>query len=155
MAKNIPTPDERDRETEQRNHYRLVPLKDRALIEGVGNVVYGAVNALGGFYGGSIAGSAGWQWAFLVQLPVIALDILLALFWLRIPPARQPPLANSAKKTNKTAGAVDYVGCVCVLLTMVFLQLAVNDGSNDSSWASGLVISSFVVAGGIALLLVY
>lgn len=37
----------------------LVPLKDRALIEGVGNVVFGAVNALGGFYGGSISGAIG------------------------------------------------------------------------------------------------
>lgn len=38
---------------------------------------------------------------------------------------------------------------------MVFLQLALNDGGNDASWASGLVISSFVVAGASTLLLVY
>lgn len=133
----------------------LVPLKDRALIEGIGNVVYGSVNALGGFYGGSIAGSIGWQWAFLAQLPVIAVDILLSLFFLRIPaPKRQVAVEGQPQQLKKEI-TVDYVGCLCVLLTMVFLQLALNDGSNNFSWTSGLVISSFVIAGGSAILLVY
>lgn len=127
----------------------LVPLKDRALIEGIGNIVFGSVNALGGFYGGSVSGSIGWQWAFLVQLPVIVIDIALAFFLLRVP-ARPGAQRQPEKKIT-----VDCVGCVCVLLTMVFLQLALNDGSNDSSWASGLVISSFIIAGGSFILLVY
>lgn len=133
----------------------LVPLKDRALIEGVGNVVYGSVNALGGFYGGSIAGSIGWQWAFLAQLPVIAVDIVLALFFLRIPVSKHELAVEGQPQLPTKKLTVDYVGCTCVLLTMVFLQLALNDGSNNSSWTSGLVISSFVIAGGSATLLVY
>ena len=41
----------------------LVPLRKRALIEGIGNIAYGATLALGGVYGGSINEAIGWKWA--------------------------------------------------------------------------------------------
>lgn len=93
----------------------------------------------------------------LVSYALFAVDILLALFCLRLPapPSSPPTRAPASPPPAPQKKRVDYLGCLCVLLTMVFLQLALNDGGNDSNWASGLVASSFVIAGGSAVLLVY
>lgn len=79
------------------------------------------------------------------------IDILLALFCLRVLTQTAAAVKGQpAKKIN-----VDYVGCFRVLLTMVFLQVTLNDGGNNSNWTIGLVISSFIIADGSAILLVY
>jgi MFS family permease len=50
----------------------LVPLRKRALIEGIGNVAYGATLALGGIYGGAINEAIGWKVSIMEFLKFFA-----------------------------------------------------------------------------------
>lgn len=46
----------------------LVPLRKRGIVQGGGNLSYGAGAALGGVFGGFIHDRIGWRWAFLIQV---------------------------------------------------------------------------------------
>lgn len=46
----------------------LVPLRKRGIVQGGGNISYGAGAALGGVFGGFIHDMIGWRWAFLIQV---------------------------------------------------------------------------------------
>ena len=115
----------------------LVPLRKRALIEGLGNIAYGITLALGGVYGGAINDTIGWKWAFLIQPPIIALDAVLVFYVVRIP----------QQKTNASLlRQIDYFGVGTLILTIVFFQLAMNSGGTSIGWNSPLVIVSFIIA---------
>lgn len=115
----------------------LVPLPKRALIEGIGNVAFGATLALGGIYGGAINEAIGWKWAFLIQVPILVVDALVVLLTLRIP---------NEKSNSEHPGSIDYLGCVLLLTSITFFQLGLNAGSNGS-WNAPLPVSSIVISG--------
>jgi len=115
----------------------LVPLRKRALIEGIGNVMYGATLALGGLYGGPINEAIGWKWAFLIQVPLIVIDSILVLATLRIP--NEPAKAGSK-------GSIDYIGCILLLIAITFFQSGLSVGSS-TSWDAPFAISSLAIAG--------
>ena len=115
----------------------LVPLRKRALIEGIGNIAYGITLALGGFYGGAINDAIGWKWAFLIQPPIIVLDAVLVIFVVRIP----QPTSDSSTLRN-----IDYLGGGSLVLAIVLLQLAMNYGGTTVGWDNPLVIVSLIVA---------
>lgn len=117
----------------------LVPMKKRALIEGIGNIVYGAVLALGGIYGGAVQNSIGWRWAFLIQVPIIVLDLLMVAFVLRIPQTKSPKNISSLRR-------IDWVGIACLLIFLLLLEFSMNTGGTTFSWRSAAVITSLVLA---------
>ncbi|KAK1758068.1 major facilitator superfamily domain-containing protein [Echria macrotheca] len=121
----------------------LVPLRKRALIEGVGNVAYGATLALGGIYGGGIDSAIGWRWAFLVQVPVIALDAALVVFVVPVVNSSSPPGSDAESRWAR----VDYIGCVLILAALVLFQYGMNEGSTSGAWATPRVIAMLVVSG--------
>lgn len=45
----------------------LIPLKQRGVYQGLGNLVYAAGAAIGGPLGGLLGDTIGWKWAFLIQ----------------------------------------------------------------------------------------
>lgn len=65
----------------------LVPLKQRALIEGIGNIFLGVALATGSLYGGGVNDTLGWRWAFFIQVPFIVLAAVLAQVIKGIPEA--------------------------------------------------------------------
>jgi MFS family permease len=115
----------------------LVPLRKRALIEGIGNVAFGATLALGGLYGGAINEAIGWKWAFLIQVPLIILDAILVLLTLRIP---------NEKGKSGPKESIDYIGCILLLISITSFQCGLNTGSSKS-WNTPLAISSITIAG--------
>jgi MFS family permease len=115
----------------------LVPLRKRALIEGIGNIAYGATLALGGVYGGAITEKLGWKWAFLIQVPVIAIDAILVTLVLKV---------GREKSSNSMPRSIDWVGCVLIVLVIVFFQYGLNSGSTGV-WNTPLVIVSLAIAG--------
>ncbi|KAH8660497.1 major facilitator superfamily domain-containing protein [Xylariales sp. PMI_506] len=138
----------------------VIPLKDRGLVEGAGNVLFGIVNALGGLYGGAFAGGIGWQWAFLVQPPLILANVVLVLLTLphiatigtttiEQKVEKDEELASPESRTpsilTETRPAVDVVGIITVLCATVFFQLALTRGST-TSWADPLTIASFCIS---------
>ncbi|KAK3326824.1 multidrug resistance protein fnx1 [Apodospora peruviana] len=113
----------------------IVPLHKRALIEGIGNVAFGATLAVGGAYGGGVNDSLGWQWAFFIQVPIVVVNAAMVLLVVRIPVHE-----TNAKKS------IDYVGCVTILLAITLFQYGINSGSSSSNWKSPGVIVALIVA---------
>jgi len=110
----------------------LVPLEKRALIEGIGNVAFGATLAIGGAYGGGIHDSIGWQWAFFIQVPFILVNAIMVIFSVRIPRRRHRGDTTETNKTSKRK-SIDYVGCITILITMTLFQYGINSGSSTST----------------------
>lgn len=115
----------------------LVPLRKRALIEGLGNIAYGITLALGGVYGGAINEAIGWKWAFLIQPPIIVIDAALVFFVVRIP---------QHKSHSSLLRRIDYLGGGSLILAIVLFQIAMNSGGTSVGWNSPLVIVSFTLA---------
>ena len=116
----------------------LVPLKKRALIEGLGNIAYGITLALGGVYGGATNEAIGWKWAFLIQPPVIIVDAALVFFVVRIP---------QHKGHSSLLRQIDYLGGGSLILAIVLFQVAMNSGGTSVGWNSPLVVTSLTLAG--------
>ncbi|KZT61236.1 MFS general substrate transporter [Calocera cornea HHB12733] len=51
----------------------VVTLRTRGLLNGVGSVCWAVGAGLGGVYGGVVADTLGWRWAFLLQVPPLVL----------------------------------------------------------------------------------
>jgi len=115
----------------------LVPLRNRGITEGLGGIVYGVAIAVGGLYGGGINDAIGWKWAFLIQVPIVAVLTLAAWFLVHIP----------VKKSDLSSlRRFDCVGSVAILSAIVLLQLGLQSGGNTHSWKSPLVSASLPLA---------
>lgn len=115
----------------------LVPLRKRALIEGLGNIAYGITLALGGVYGGAINDAIGWKWAFLIQPPIIVINAALVFFVVRIP---------QNKSQSSLLRRIDYLGGGSLILAIILFQVAMNSGGTSVGWNSPLVIVSLTIA---------
>ena len=119
----------------------LVTTADRALVEGLGNIVYGVVVALAGFYGGSVTTAIGWRWTFFLQAPGMAIMLVAAFFLIE----NYATPGNDSKHGSPWT-RIDYLGSFLLLTTVLFFQLGLTVGST-SGWSSPLVITSLVVSG--------
>ena len=115
----------------------LVPLGKRALIEGLGNICYGIIFALGGVYGGGVDQAIGWRWAFLIQPPIIVVNGLLVFFVVKI---------HQKKTEASLLRQIDYFGGLTLVIAILFFQVALNSGGTSVGWNSALVIASLIIA---------
>jgi MFS family permease len=113
----------------------LVPLDRRALIEGIGNIACGSMQALGGVYGGVVTKYIGWKWTFLIQVPVIVVNGALVLVVVKIPRDKNLPRGQS----------IDYLGCLLMLCAITLFQYGMNAGSTES-WSRPGVITALILA---------
>ncbi|PYH44436.1 MFS general substrate transporter [Aspergillus saccharolyticus JOP 1030-1] len=110
----------------------LIPAHQRALIEGLGSMLYGMCMAIGGVYGAAIDAAIGWRWAFLIQVPIIALDGGVVFRYVTI----------SDQRANTSAHRLlDVVGMVTLMATIVLLQFGLNHGSTTFAWAAAGTIA--------------
>ncbi|RYO87965.1 hypothetical protein DL766_007773 [Monosporascus sp. MC13-8B] len=113
----------------------LVPLRKRGVIQGVGNICYGAGAMLGGLFGGVINdnSSLGWRLAFLVQVPPVLVSAALVAYLVRIPP----------KVSDKSFLArIDFTGAISLIVFLVLLLLGLNAGGNVVPWVHPLPLTT-------------
>ena len=113
----------------------LVPLRKRGVVQGVGNICYGAGAMLGGVFGGLMNDhtSVGWRLAFLVQVPPVLVSAVLVAFLVRIPP----------KVSDKSyLHRIDFTGAFLLMLFLVLLLLGLNAGGNLVPWVSPLPLTA-------------
>ncbi|KAH8821827.1 major facilitator superfamily domain-containing protein [Xylogone sp. PMI_703] len=116
----------------------LVPLRKRGIIQGIGNVCFGAGAGLGGVYGGWVNDVWGWRYAFLSQVPFVIISGILVFFLVNIPP----------KKSEKSKlSRVDFLGSFTLVTTLVLLLLGLNSGGNVVPWNHPLVYVSLPLSG--------
>ncbi|KAJ5226084.1 hypothetical protein N7468_007309 [Penicillium chermesinum] len=88
-------------------------------------------------FGGWINDTLGWRWAFLIQIPFLAVSTLLVLFKVKI------PVKESDKARIKR---VDFLGAITLVLTLVTLLVGLNTGGNQLPWTHPIVIASLLLS---------
>jgi MFS family permease len=130
----------------------LIKIEHRGAYQAYINIFYGLGSSCGAAFGGFLCDSLGWRWAFGIQVPPIALILLLAL--LTVPAGLGPNLAKSSdQKWYQTLRDFDITGSLCLTLTTGCLILGLNLGGNILPWKHPLIIASLVlsIAAGTAL----
>ncbi|KAI2641745.1 major facilitator superfamily domain-containing protein [Hypomontagnella submonticulosa] len=113
----------------------LVPLRNRGVIQGIGNICYGAGAMFGGVFGGLVHDNSEWGWrlAFLVQVPPVLVSACLSAYLVRIPP----------KVSEKSYLArIDFVGSFSLVIFLVLLLLGLNAGGNVVPWIHPLPLTT-------------
>ncbi|OAL23928.1 hypothetical protein AYO20_10840 [Fonsecaea nubica] len=115
----------------------LVPLRRRGLWQGYGNLVYGLGMGLGGVFGGVLSDKLSWRWAFLLQVPFIAVSTVMVFFLVDIPvnPSTQPALSR-----------IDFLGSGFLVASLVLLLLGLNTGGNQLPWGHPLIVASLALS---------
>ncbi|KAI2473836.1 MFS general substrate transporter [Annulohypoxylon bovei var. microspora] len=113
----------------------LVPLRNRGVIQGIGNICYGSGAMLGGVFGGLINDYSSWGWrlAFLVQVPPILVSAGLVAYLVRLPP----------KVSEKSyLSRIDFTGAFSLIVFLVLLLLGLNAGGNLVPWIHPLPLTT-------------
>lgn len=126
----------------------LVPLRKRGVWQGYGNLVYGLGMGCGGVVGGALADRLSWRWAFLLQVPFIALSAVLVVFLLDIPVT---PVASKGSALRR----IDFLGATLLVTSLVLLLLGLNTGGNQLPWSHPLIVTSLVLSGATLTLFIY
>ncbi|SCV72159.1 BQ2448_4853 [Microbotryum intermedium] len=102
----------------------LVPLKKRALVQGIANLFFGAGSGLGGPMGGFISDWAGWRVAFLGKLellrePSTTIPLLVAslamVFW-----KVKYRVTGQGKSKREMLRRIDYMGSITLIIAVSF-----------------------------------
>lgn len=115
------------------------PPEQRGLAIGIWGGVSGLGLIAGPILGGLLVNGDEWRWIFLVNIPVGAVALALALLW--VPESRDPSAARS----------LDWRGVVTLSTGLLLLLLGLNRG-NSLGWTSPTIIALFA-AGFVTLVL--
>ncbi|KAF7959955.1 hypothetical protein EAE96_001557 [Botrytis aclada] len=94
----------------------LVPLRDRGMWQGIGNMILGVGSGIGGVLGGWINDSLDWRATFLLQIPITLLATIWTWFTIRIPTVDDGEGESKLKR-------IDYLGSISLFTTLVTLLL--------------------------------
>jgi EmrB/QacA subfamily drug resistance transporter len=119
----------------------VFPRHKRGAALGVWGAVAGMGAAFGPIIGGLLVQTFDWRWIFLVNLPICAVGIVLAL--LCVPETRDPSVSRH----------IDVPGLLTLTLAILCLVVAINQG-NEWGWSSVPMLSLFGAAVGSVLLFV-
>ncbi len=107
--------------------------EDRGRAIGAWSGLGGIAAALGPLVGGLLIDHASWRWIFLINLPLAALTVWLAIRW--VPETRDP----------RAHGRFDLAGAALASLTLAGTTWALTDaGGALSGWAAGLGLCAAV-----------
>lgn len=116
----------------------VVSLRERGQWQGYLNVIYAAGSSSGAPFGGMLADSIGWRWAFLIQAPLCLAAFFAVLFVLHMP-------ERDNTDWRKKLGRIDFLGAAILIGAVFTLLLALDRGSNVS-WKATITIVSIAVS---------
>ncbi|KAL8915258.1 MAG: hypothetical protein Q9171_000377 [Xanthocarpia ochracea] len=115
---------------------------ERPTYIGFTGVTWGLGTVLGPIVGGAFTdSSAGWRWAFYINLVIGA---LFAPVWFLYLPRFDPRPGVAMKKR---LAEIDYVGTLLIIGAYVSGVMAINFGGSTYPWNSGRIIGLFVTSG--------
>jgi MFS family permease len=124
--------------------------QERPAYIGLTGAMWGLGTVLGPVIGGAFTdSSAGWRWAFYINLPIGALIAPVLIFLV--------PTFDAQKGTSfwGRVKMVDWIGATLLTGTIVSIILALTFGGNEFAWNSGQVIGTFVSFGVLAILFAF
>ncbi|KAF8586896.1 vacuolar amino acid permease [Ramaria rubella] len=121
----------------------LIPLKKRGLVHGMSNVLFGLGGGLGGPLGGWINDAFGWRWAFLLQIPLLLVSIIIVAVKVNI----QLPSEIQALSKRDTLRRIDWLGSLTLVSAVGSLLLGVSlKTAEDIPWSDPLVWGLLVMS---------
>jgi len=140
----------------------LVMLNDLVYVEYRGiyishvNLAFGLGSACGAAFDGLLCDKLGWRWSFGLQVPVLVLCMILAVFTV---PNSLGPVLMSAPKIKREDGEdaeegspawlavknCDSLGLLVLIATVTCLILFLNLGGNILPWSHWIVILCIVL----------
>ncbi|KAE8859868.1 hypothetical protein PTNB29_07099 [Pyrenophora teres f. teres] len=123
----------------------LVSIEVRGTYQAYINLFYGGGSACGAAFGGFLCDKLGWRMTFAIQIPVLVLLLINAIF--TTPSTLGPNLAKSAGLGIRDAmKGFDVAGSFLLTVSVAFLILGLNVGGNIYPWTHWVVITSLLVA---------
>ncbi|PSN71462.1 putative major facilitator superfamily transporter [Corynespora cassiicola Philippines] len=132
----------------------LVPIHEVAAYRSYVNIVQTVGRSCGGAFGGLLASTIGWRWAFLIQCPPTLLSIILVEWKLKLP---QKNLEETKSETNwDKLRRIDFVGAFFMSLTILAALLVLDTGGQKYAWTHPVILSSFclTIVSGISFALI-
>ncbi|KAG0680581.1 hypothetical protein C6P40_002016 [Pichia californica] len=117
----------------------LVPTRERGLYQGYTNIFFHAGSASGGVLAGIIDSYLGWEWAFLIQVPVCFVTGLAVYLWFELP-IKEGQIEDNRSHWEKFK-ALDWIGAG--LLVSSLLSLMIISGTNSKE----LPVTSYLWSG--------
>ncbi|KAK9451565.1 major facilitator superfamily domain-containing protein [Limtongia smithiae] len=109
----------------------IVPLRQRGILQGFGNILYACGAAFGGVVGGILTEAVGWRWTFAMQGPVIVLSMIAIQVNLNLP---------AIKKNGDVLKRIDFLGSFTLVSGLVLFLFGVSVGGNYYPWRSAIVV---------------
>ena len=121
----------------------FIPLRQRGLWQGIGNVFWGLGNGLGGVVGGYINDTWHWKIAFLAQVPFTIISLLIVWFQLDTIRSKSSPTHISVRALITR---VDFLGSFTLVSALALLLLGLTTGGNIVPWTHPLASVSLPLA---------
>lgn len=114
----------------------LIPLKKRGVYQGMASIVWSAGAGLGGPLGGWLNDQFGWRTAFLFQVPILALSMVLISVKMDIPLPEEIRSLTLQTKVKR----IDFLGSLTLVLTVGCLLLGLSlKSTEDLPWSHPLI----------------
>lgn len=141
----------------------FVPLRSRGMYQGFGNIAFGLGAGFGGVFGGIISKAYGWRAAFGIQVPLVAISILLTYIYAPgIESVRHDMVAEADPSSIDEAlhghpenehmirrdslSRIDFLGSFFLIVALFFLMFAIATGGVQFAWISYYVIGSLIIS---------
>ena len=115
---------------------------DRPRAIGAWSGLGGVAGAIGPFLGGWLIAAAGWRWAFLLNLPLAAVVLVVA--------ARHVPESRDESEHH----GFDVLGAVLAALTLAGVTYALTEAPSKGSMTAVVIAAVLGVAAGVAFVIV-
>ncbi|KAF9160035.1 hypothetical protein BGX21_010028 [Mortierella sp. AD011] len=125
----------------------IFPLEERPKYQSIIWSVFGVSSVIGPLLGGVFVEQITWRWCFLINLPLGVVTIASVLLFLHLPFQRQ--------ELKKQLSRIDYAGTFFIIVAVVCLLLPITWGGTTYPWKSAQVISLFVVAAVLIVILIW
>ncbi|CCE61258.1 hypothetical protein TPHA_0A01750 [Tetrapisispora phaffii CBS 4417] len=123
----------------------IIPLRNRALYQGVCNFYYGLGIALGGIIGGWFTEKLGsWRGAFLFQVPLSVISTVTVMVWLQLPKDSKSygleiTMSNNSSNNGtesiimKKLKTIDWYGAMSLVIFLLSFMILSSAGGSDIS----------------------
>ncbi|KAG0673047.1 hypothetical protein C6P41_003106, partial [Kluyveromyces marxianus] len=136
----------------------IVPLRSRALYQGIFNFFFGMGVAIGGLIGGWFSESKnGWRMAFLIQVPLSTISLILIITFLKLPKGCKglglvSNGVNGKINVFNKLKSIDWYGSFTLVTFLFSFMLASSLGGKEIAYSSiifKLLLLVIIVSGGL------